>query len=342
MTTTESNPFDNPATQRAVINAAAPVMAEAAKNPEVQKAAMNAAMNHYGISQPSSQNQNQNTYGDNAYDDGAAYNDGQRRMPESSNAYDGNAVQKKQGPQPPAEEEKTYATACKYYCGVVAYYLPLRYLLILLGVLLVVAGFIGFIGGFKPLDLFINLYLIFFGLISIIIECPRMAWNRALQEAFLYWAYFIARLWGRAMLYFFLAIFCLSDTGGNGGKIAIGIYVIFCVILMLFVGHSSALKLKRINIYVAEGKEGKERKEKLLTKFAELDAFDVVLDTGKVGTNGIEQVAQQAGRDLSSSERDTIVRFFNSNFTDEITVDEWLKGFDIVEEGLWVCCCNSI
>ena len=94
------------------------------------------------------------------------------------------------------------------------------------------------------LDIIVNLYLIFFGILIIFIEWPRMAWNSRVQEGILYWSYFLARLWGRALLYVFLAILCVAD-GKSWPKVLVGLYCFFLTFVMYFVAYQAAKKMKR-------------------------------------------------------------------------------------------------
>ena len=80
-------------------------------------------------------------------------------------------------------------------------------------------------------------------------------------------------------------------------------------------------------------------------KFKELDMASM----GQIGAEAITKVAEQADRELSFSEREAILRtifhtmnilflfcsgFFNPNFENDITLDEWMTGFEIAQDGL--------
>merc|ERR1719361_2523014 len=112
-----------------------------------------------------------------------------------------------------------------------------------LGVFMITGAILDFALKFKgALDIIVNLYLIFFGVLIIFIEWPRMSWNVRVQEGILYWSYFLARLWGRALLYVFLAILCVSDNKSVAKMIA-GLYCFFMVFVMYFVSYQAAQKL---------------------------------------------------------------------------------------------------
>merc|ERR550539_1812464 len=135
----------------------------------------------------------------------------------------------------------------------------------------IAAGLWDFIQFFTtPLDLFVNVYLIFFGVTIVFIEWPQMTWNSWIQDRVFYWALFLSRLWGRALLYLFLAILCCSDNKSTF-KLLFGVLAFLCVFVMYFVGVSSAAKVKRIAVYLAAGTEGEQRLQKIASKFNELD-----------------------------------------------------------------------
>lgn len=215
-------------------------------------------------------------------------------------------------------------------CATFSAMLPLRIGLIILGCLLIIAGIVDYALSFDDaLDLIVNAYLVLFGTMALFVECHRMFWNKFVQEGILYWSYFLSRLWGRALLYFFLAILCCSDSG-SWVKIVTGIYCFFCVFVMYFVGVQAAKKLKRINVYLSKGTEGEQRIELLKQTYHKLDSANL----GSISAPAIVQIAGEAGRELSGSEKEAIVRFFNPNFENEITIDEWITGFEVVREGI--------
>lgn len=339
----QPNPFDDPEVQRAAASAAAPVVKTAASDPEVQNAVweasksaystgsdpkstiasdpkvqsavMGAAIGHFTGAKPAppppaSQQQSASATDDSAY---------------ASGGWNPESNQPKGAP-----EEKTFMGAVMGFCGAFSAKLPLRYCLMLLGVLMFIGGLVDYITNFKTaLDLIVNAYLIIFGILIVFIECPRMSWNRMVQEGILYWAYFLARLWGRAFLYLFLAILCVVDSK-SPAKIVAGVYAFFIVFIMYFVGWTAAAKMKRINIFVGRGTEGEQRLALIQAKFKDLDMASM----GHIGSDAITKVAAEADRELSFSEREAILRFFNPNFENDITLDEWMLGFDIAQEGL--------
>jgi len=348
----QPNPFDDPEVQAAAVSAAAPVGASVASDPAVQSAVWDATSNAYSTgsdpkssiaSDPKVQSavgaavighftgsnkapppppaasqpavaDNDNAYG-NGWDPEANSN---------QSTWDSEANQPKSAP-----EEKTFFGAAVACCGGFSARVPLRYCLIILGILLVFAGIFDFATNFNsPLDLFVNFYLIGFGVVSVFIEFPRMRWNAMVQEGILYWAYFLARLWGRALLYVFLAILCVSDSK-SPAKIAIGVYCFILVFIMYFVSYQAAQKLKRINTFVTQGTEGEQRLELIARKYKE-----VAKGMDHIGTEAIGLVAEQASRELSFSEREAISRFFNPNFEDDITLTEWMEGFETIHKGI--------
>merc|ERR1719361_2408608 len=239
-----------------------------------------------------------------------------------------NNQQQQQAAAPP--EEKSLWNDFVVAMGTCSAYLPLRYLLIFAGAFLIFAAIFDFIKFFSnALDFFVNIYLIMFGVLIILIEIPRQAWNQKIQDRIFYWAMFVARMWGRAWLYFFIAVLCIMDFKSWPKGLA-GIYVIFLVIVMYFVGVNSASKLKRMNVFVTKGTENEQRIEMYRQKFVELDTAQMNYLT----FDHIKILAEQADRTLSASECETIMRFFNYDFRGEITMAEWLEGFEEAQKGV--------
>jgi len=294
MSGADANPFDDPAVQNAAFSVAS--------DPGVQSAVGSAMMKQ-------------------------ANND-------SSNAYSSGWQQDNQDAPPSGnyqkQDDKTCFSGFVEAAGKFSALLPLRYMLMFMGCGFIAAGIWDFIKYFdNALDLFVNVYLIFFGVTIVFIEWPQMSWNSWYQDRVFYWALFLSRLWGRALLYFFLAILCCSDNKSTP-KILFGVLAFLCVFIMYFVGVTSASKMKRIAVAVAQGREGDERIELIRQKFRELDT----LQNGYIGEIEIEKVAEESGRKLSASERETISRFFNKNFVGQIDLEEWMEGFDTAAKGL--------
>jgi len=334
------NPFDDPEVQAAAVSAAAPVVSAAASDPAVQSAVWDATTNAYSTgSDPKSTIASDPKVQAAVGAAVVGHFTGSKAPPpppassqpaDSDNAYESGGWDPEANQPKEAEKEKTCFGAAVACCGAFSARLPLRYCLILLGLLMIVAGLVDYITNFKtPLDFFVNAYLIGFGVVSVFIECPRMRWNAMVQEGILYWAYFLARLWGRALLYVFLAILCVSDSK-SAAKMIIGIYAFLMVFVMYFVSYTAAQKLKRINIFIGQGSEGEQRKALIAQKFKELDMANM----GQIGSEAITNAATQASRELSFSEREAILRFFNPNFENDITLSEWNDGFDTVAKNI--------
>eukprot|EP00494_Astrolonche_serrata_P031246 UN31515 len=154
-------------------------------------------------------------------------------------------------------------------CGKCSAALPLRILVTMAGLLLIVAGCVDFAMKVSFTDVFINSYLILFGMLIVCLEWNKSCWNEWIQRKTFYWAIFMSRLWGRSFFYFFLAVLCCSDTSSTP-KIIIGVFVFLVVFVMYFVGQRAAGKLKRLNNYLSKGTEGQERIEKLQQKYKEI------------------------------------------------------------------------
>lgn len=304
------NAFDDPAVQKAATHA----ISTAAQNPEMRNAMFNAAVDYSTkpnpppppASQPS--NQQDNVYGNGGWD------------PEN---------QEKNNSLP---EEKSCWEEAKQKLGWCSAKMPLMYLLCLTGVAFVCAGIFDFMSNFdNPLDLFVNIYLIVFGLLVCVIELPRfIPLMGKIQDRIFYWAMFMSRLWGRAWFYFFLSVLCLSDGKGSTPKLVVAILVIFVVIIMFFVGYSSAAKAIRFNIYISQGAEGPHRLEKIESKFRELDNTNM----GFITDVHLKLLAEEADRECSTSELQTIVRFFNKSMDNEISLEEWMDGFEVLQKGV--------
>lgn len=338
---TDQNPFDDPEVQKAAAQAAAPVVASVAADPNVQNAVWGAAMN----SAYSGNDMKSSVAKDTAVQGavmGAAMGHftgnkpGPPPAPKANNsaapaddAYGTGWDPEQQNQQPAPPEEKSLWNDFVSAMGTCSAYLPLRYLLMFAGAFLIFAAIFDFIKFQNALDFFVNIYLMVFGVLIIVIEIPRTSWNQKVQDRIFYWAMFVARLWGRAWLYFFVAILCVMDFRSWPKGLA-GVFVIFLVIVMYFVGVNSATKLKRMNVFVTKGTEGEQRKEMYRAKFVELDTAQMNHLTG----DHIKILAEQADRTLSSSECETIMRFFNYDFRGEITLAEWLEGFEEAEKGV--------
>jgi len=300
------NAFDDPAVQKAATHA----ITSAAQNPEVRNAMFNAAVDNYSKPAPPPQPQQQPS--NDAYGQGG---------------WDAENQQKNDN----LPEEKSAWNECKKQCGWCSSKMPLQILLVLTGIAFMLAGILDFTFNFdSALDIFVNLYLILFGIIIIIIETPRMGFTAGLQDRVFYWAMFLSRLWGRAWFYFFLGILCLSDGKGSTPKIAVAVLVIFVVIVMFFVGYSSAAKALRFNIYISQGAEGEQRLGMIQQKFQELDNTQA----GWLTDVHLKVLAEEADRELSTSELNAILRFFNKSLDNQISLEEWMDGFEELQKGL--------
>jgi len=301
----DNSPFNDPAVQKAT----ASVLTSAAQNPEVRNAMMNAAVSSYSQPAPPPK---PSSGTDSAYNDGGWDQENQQNS----------------GALP---EEKSCWNEMKERLGYCSARLPLRYLLILTGVSFIIAGITDFAFDFdSALDIFVNIYLIIFGFMVIIIEAPRLARTAAFQDKVFYWAMFLSRLWGRAWFYFFLAILCLSDGKSSTPKIIVAVFVIFVAGVMFFVGYSSAAKVKRFEVFISQGCEAEQRLERIRQKFRELDN----VSNNYLTDDHLFLLAEQADRELSTSEANTIMRFFNKSMDNQISLGEWEEGFAVITQGV--------
>jgi len=175
------------------------------------------------------------------------------------------------------------------------------------------------------LRIFVNLFCILGGAISLIVEFPRMFWNKRMQKFVFYWALFMSRLWGRAWTYLFLAILTISAQ--HWLRVVVGCFTIFVCIIMYFVGLTSSKKINRISVFVAAGAEKDQRLERVDAKFKELD----VLNRGFLTATEVQHLGAQAGRELSHAEVQIIMRFFDPENHDELHYDAWIRGFKELE-----------
>eukprot|EP00494_Astrolonche_serrata_P026869 UN27132 len=183
--------------------------------------------------------------------------------------------------------------------------LPLRYLAIFSGVCLFLAGLVDFMVDFHTAaDFLTNLYLMFFGFLIFIIETKQNRWNKSLQDSIFYWALFLQRYWGRAFLYIFLGILCMSDTK-HWWRVVLSLPSLLIAIGMYSVSYRSAKKLNRINQFISQGFEGEEQTKKISAKFHEIVPTDFLLSVD------IIKLSEEANRDLTSTEADCIMRFFD-------------------------------
>eukprot|EP00493_Phyllostaurus_siculus_P026366 UN26711 len=107
--------------------------------------------------------------------------------------------------RPRREEDKDEKDCCKdaaEMCGKCSAALPLRILVTMAGLLLIVAGCVDFAMKVSFTDVFINSYLILFGMLIVCLEWNKSCLNEWIQRKTFYWAIFMSRLWGRSFFYF--------------------------------------------------------------------------------------------------------------------------------------------
>jgi len=167
-------------------------------------------------------------------------------------------------------------------------------------------------------------YIFCIGFLMMIIEAPAMKLTRGCQLGIFFWFRLLSRMWGRAWFYLFNAFLCFSqypDTYPISSFIAM--YLIALIIIMFVVSRSAAQKYQRIFVYVSAGTEGPEREKRFEAKFDQLD----VAKTGYITSTNIVQLATEAGRSLSNSERHAIQTFLDQGCNGKVSKEDFLKQF---------------
>jgi len=170
---------------------------------------------------------------------------------------------------------------------------------------------------------FILFYIFLFGLAIIMVESPSWKCTRKPQLGIYFWSRFMSRMWGRANFYVFVSILSYAnfDLQGWSGTGLAGVYMLIVALLMYYVSWSAAKKYVRMYIYIAAGTEGDQLKEKLESKFNELD----IDRDGQIGSEGIVKLAQDAGRHLTNAERHAIQTFLDESCNGSVSKDDWMR-----------------
>ena len=61
------------------------------------------------------------------------------------------------------------------------------------------------------IQFFLRVYLVFFGIIIMLIESPRWSCTTYFQLKIFFWYRILSRMWGRAWLYLFITVLCFGE-----------------------------------------------------------------------------------------------------------------------------------
>jgi len=209
------------------------------------------------------------------------------------------------------------------WCMRAVNWIPIRWFAFIGGLLLIALPIVEIIFKTSVIHSLIYIYLIFFGLLTVIVEAPTFVLTSRLQLGIYYWFRLLSRTWGRASFYIFVSVLCFRL--GKGIPIFVGIWMLLVGIIMFFYSRSAAKKYVRIFIFISSGSEGEELKMKFCNKFDELD-----LDHDQfIGSAEIVKVAAQGGRTLSNAERHAIETFLDVSCNGRISKTDWWKQFSI-------------
>ena len=209
------------------------------------------------------------------------------------------------------------------FCVNLFNWFPLRIFAFGCGVLLILCPILDMIFG-KPtfIQFFIYLYLMAFGIVVMFVEAPTWTCTRYFQLKFFFWFRLLSRMWGRAWFYLFTSILCYApvDTESNAIFCPIAGAILTVISILSFVfSRMAAKKFTRIREYVAAGAEGDELEGRFMRKFDELDMGG---QPGTIGSAEIVKLAEQAGRELSNSERHVKYNIFTHLYISLIRITQ--------------------
>mmetsp|Transcript_5048 Transcript_5048/g.4416 ORF Transcript_5048/g.4416 Transcript_5048/m.4416 type:complete len:298 (+) Transcript_5048:126-1019(+) len=236
-----------------------------------------------------------------------------------ANAYDEETANQKdehEAPPPPSY----MVNLCNWF--------PLRLFCFAGGAGLVACTILDFIfNGDSFIQWIIRVYLLFFGLVTMMIESPTWTCTRWFQTRIYFWFRILSRMWGRAWFYLFITILCFGEFDQEDPAeftIVAGFYLIFIAILSFIFSRLSAKKLNRMYEFVAAGTENDEMEGRFIKKY---DVLVSVNTEGKMGSMEITKLAKDAGRGLANSERHAIQTYLDESCLGYVTKEDFMKQF---------------
>lgn len=168
----------------------------------------------------------------------------------------------------------------------------------------------------------IYIYLIIFGVLTILVEAPTFAGIRRIQLGIFFWFRLMSRMWGRAWFYIWVSLICFR-LNNNAFAIIVGVYLVLIAVLMFIYSRFAATKYARLYIFISAGAEDDGAKAKFEAKFDELD-----LDRDQfIGSIELVKVAAQSGRTLSNTEIHALLCFLDTSCNGRISKEDWMKTF---------------
>jgi len=217
------------------------------------------------------------------------------------------------------------------YCASLCNCFPLRLLCFAGGALLIVCSVLDTLfNRDSMLQFFLRVYLIFFGIVIMIIESPSWSCSRYFQLKIFFWYRILSRMWGRAWFYLFATLLCFGEFDKeNSAEFTIfaGFYFFIISILSFVFSKLAANKYNRMFVYIAAGSEGDELIGRLEYKFDELARVTEDGEEGHLGAQEIIKLANEAGRTLSNGQRHAIQTYLDDTCNGFVTKDDFIGQF---------------
>jgi len=202
------------------------------------------------------------------------------------------------------------------------------------GVAFLVAGVVGVISSAVSLDvirIISSVYLAIIGFWILAVEIPPnlcCGFNKGMQNRVFRWARLMRRYWGRAMLYLFFSLLCLSDKDSDV-KVAMGAVVMFICFLMWIVSFISAGAARQMYTYITDGTEGDEARARWEHAFHE-----IARHKDSLTADDLQMLVRLSGRWMNGSERFTVLRYFDEFISNDISLKEWMMGMEGLQRGV--------
>lgn len=201
------------------------------------------------------------------------------------------------------------------------------------GVVFLLAGILGLISlDFNLIRIATNIYLIFVGIWIVLVEIPAnyvCNVNRSFQKRVFRWARLCRRIWGRACIYFFFALLCVSDKEESSSKVVFGAIVMALCFIMWIVSFQAATCAKLIYHYVTQNAQGADAEERWKYAFNDLTRHEDTLTAAHFQT-----MSRCAGRFMNESERSAVLRFFDETVSGDVSEWEFKKGMETLSSNV--------
>eukprot|EP01084_Bolivina_argentea_P135740 239138_1 len=232
-------------------------------------------------------------------------------------------------PQSDQHEAPSQPSRCVNWCN----WFPLRLFCFAGGALLVTCSILDFLfNGDTFIQFIIRIYLLFFGIVIMMIESPTCICIRKSQLRTFFYFRLLSRMWGRAWFYLSITILCFYEFNQENAAeftIVAGFYLMFIAILSFIISKTAATKYNRIYVYIASGCEG----DALNNKFIEMyDKLSESNSNGQVTSFEINKIGQDAGRVLSNAERHAIQSFLDESCHGYVNKQDWIKQFALLQK----------